>query len=169
MQAEMDAIERNKTWVLTDLPPGRKTISLKWVYKLKKNTDGEIVKYKTRIIARGFVQKKGIDFEEVFAPVLRLETVRLLLGLAAKGRWEVHHMDVKSAFLNGELLEEVYVSQPDGFVKENQKHKVYMLLKALYGLRQAPRAWYARLIKCLRSFGFSKCPYEQGVYKEGRK
>lgn len=169
MQVEMDAIEKNKTWVLTDLPPGRKAISLKWVYKLKKNTDGEIVKYKARIVARGFVQKKGIDFEEVFAPVTRLETVRLLLALAAKNGWEVHHLNVKSAFLNGDLLEEVFVKQPDGFVQENQRHKVYRLLKALYGLRQAPRAWYARLNKCLNSFGFFKCPYEHAVYtkKEG--
>lgn len=152
MQVEMDAIEKNKTWVLTDLPPGRKAISLKWVYKLKKNTEGEIVKYKARLVARGFVQKKGVDFEEVFAPVTRLETVRLLLALAAKNAWEVHHLDVKSAFLNGDLLEEVYVSQPEGFVQESQRHKVYRLLKALYGLRQAPRAWYARLNKCLRDF-----------------
>ena len=152
MQVEMDAIEKNKTWVLTDLPPGRKAISLKWVYKLKKNTEGEIVKYKARLLARGFVQKKGVDFEEVFAPVTRLKTLRLLLALAAKNAWEVHHLDVKSAFLNGDLLEEVYVSQPEGFVQESQRHKVYRLLKALYGLRQAPRAWYARLNKCLRDF-----------------
>lgn len=164
MKTEMDAVENNKTWVLTDLPPGRKAISLKWVYKLKKNTDGEIVKYKARIVARGYVQKKGIDYEEVFAPVTRLETVRLLLALAAKNGWEVHHLDVKSAFLNGELLEEVYVSQPVGFVQENQRHKVYKLLKALYGLKQAPRAWYARLNKCLKNLGFTKCPHEHAVY-----
>lgn len=164
MQSEMNAIEKNKTWILTDLPPERKAISLKWVYKLKKNTDGEIVKYKARIVARGFVQKKGVDFEEVFALVTRLETVRLLLALAAKNGWEVHHLDIKSAFLNGDLIEEVYVSQPEGFVNEKKRHKVYRLLKALYGLRQAPRAWYARLNKCLKDFGFSKCPYKHAVY-----
>lgn len=169
MQCEIDAIEKNKTWVLTDLPPGRKAISLKWVYKVKKNTKDEVVKYKARIVARGFVQKQGVNFDEVFAPVTRLETVRLLLALAAKNSWEVHHLDVKSAFLNGELLEEVYVNQPEGFVKKGQEHKVYKLLKALYGLRQAPRAWYSRLNKYLKELGFEKCPYEQAVYtkKEG--
>ena len=120
MQVKMDAIEKNKTWVLTDLPPRRKPISLKWVYKLKKNTEGEIVKYKARLVVRGFVQKKGVDFEEVFALVARLETVRLLLALAARNGWEVHHLDVKSAFLNADLLEEVYMSQPEGFVPESQ-------------------------------------------------
>ena len=118
MQAEMDAIEKNRTWVLTDLPHGRKPIILKWVYKLKKNTEGEIVRYKAMIISRGYVQKKGIDFEEVFAPVRRLEIVRLLLALAAKNGWEVHHIDLKLAFLNGDLLEEVYVCQLEAFVNE---------------------------------------------------
>lgn len=105
-----------------------------------------------------------MDFEEVFAPVTRLETVRLLLALSAKNGWEVHHLDVKSSFLNGKLQEKVYVMQPEGFEKENQEHKVYRLLKALYGLRQAPRAWYARLNNYLLSIGFVKCPHEHAVY-----
>lgn len=100
-------------------------------------------------MAKGYVEKQGVDFEEVFAPVTRLETVRLLLALATKNRWEIHHLDVKLAFLNGELKEVVYVSQPEGFVKENSEHMVYQLIKALYGLRQAPRAWYAKLSRCL--------------------
>ena len=103
-------------------------------------------------------------YEEAFAPVTRLETVRLSLALAAKNAWEVHHLDVKSAFLNGELQEEVYVVQPEGFLKKGQEYKVYKLIKALYGLRQAPRAWYARLSKCLGELGFVKCPYEHAVY-----
>lgn len=169
MEAEINAVEKNKTWVLTDLPPGRKAISLKWVFKLKKNTKDEVVKYKARIVAKGYVQQQGVDFDEVFAPVTRLETVRLLLALAAKNSWEVHHMDVKSAFLNGDLLEEVYVKKPEDFVKKGQEHRVYKLLKALYGLRQAPRAWYSRLNKCLKDLGFEKGPYDQVVYtkKEG--
>lgn len=103
MQTEIDSIERNKTWTLTELPPGHKAIGLKWVFKLKKDTDGKIVKYKARIVAKGYVQKYGIDFEEVFVPVTRMETVRLLLALAAKNGWEVHHMDEKLAFLNEEI------------------------------------------------------------------
>lgn len=135
MEAEIKSIEKNGTWVLTELPQGHKAIGLKWVYKLKKDTDGKIVKHKARLVAKGYVQKYGIDFEEVFAPVTRMETVRLLLALAAKNGWEVHHMDVKSAFLNGEIEEEVYVFQPEGFEKQGEEHKVYKLLKALYGLR----------------------------------
>ena len=164
MQNELDAIEKNNTWLLTDLPEGHKAIDLKWVFKVKKDANGEIVKHKARLVAKGYVQKHGIDYEEVFAPVTRLETVRLLLALAAKNSWEVHHLDVKSAFLNGELQEEVYVTQPKGYVKQGQESKVYRLLKALYGLRQAPRAWYAQLNRCLQKLGFIKCPFEHAVY-----
>lgn len=105
MDCEIEAIERNKTWELTDLPSGHKAIDLKWVYKVKRDTTGKILKHKARLVAKGYVQKYDIDFEEVFAPVTRMETVRLLLALAAKNSWEVHHIDVKSAFLNGTLYE----------------------------------------------------------------
>lgn len=115
-------------------------------------------------MAKGYVQQQVIDFEEVFAPVTRMETVRLILAFSAKYGWEVHHRDVKSAFLNGEIQEEVYVLQPEGFKKENQEGKVYKLLKALYGLKQAPCAWYSRLRRCLEKLGFEKCPYEYAVY-----
>lgn len=142
---ELEAIEKNGTWKLTTLPPGHKAIGLKWVYKLKKDTNGNVVKRKARLVAKGYVQRYGIDYEEVFSPVARIETIRLLLALAAKQGWQVHHVDVKSAFLNGDLQEEVYVSQPEGFVKEQHREKVYRLYKALYGLRQAPRAWNAKL------------------------
>jgi hypothetical protein len=123
-----------------DLPAGQKPIGLKWVYKLKKDSSGAIVKHKARLVVKVYVQREGIDFDEVFAPVARLDSVRLLLALAAQEGWLVHHLDVKSAFLNGELKEEVYVVQPPGFVKKGREHKVYKLDKALYGLRQAPRA-----------------------------
>jgi hypothetical protein len=99
-------------WELVKLPVGHKPIGLKWVFKLKRNVEGEVVNHKARLVAKGFVQKQGIDFEEVFAPVARLDTVRLILAIAANRGWEVHHLDVKTAFLNGELAENVYVSQP---------------------------------------------------------
>lgn len=123
-----------------NLLAGHKPIGLKWVFKLKKNANGEVVKHKARLVAKGYVQKKGIDFEEVFAPVTRLDTVRLILALAANRGWEVHHLDVKTAFLNGELAEDVFVSQPEGFVKKGKEQMVLKLSKALYGLKQAPRA-----------------------------
>lgn len=117
MNQEMEAVEKNRTWKLTELPTGRKAIGLKWIYKLKKDASGEVVKHKARIVAKGYVQKYGVDFEEIFTPVTRIETVRLLLAFAAKNDWEVHHLDVKTAFLNREIQEEIYVTQPEGFVK----------------------------------------------------
>lgn len=164
MQVEIDTIERNNTWILADLPPGHRPIGLKWVYKVKKDPEGNVVKHKARLVAKGYIQRKGIDYDEVFAPVARLDTVRMLLALSTKENWDVHHLDVKSAFLNGELYEEVYVTQPEGFVKEGHEQKVYKLLKALYGLRQAPRAWNACLDKSLKELGFSRCQHEQAVY-----
>ncbi|KAF0930071.1 hypothetical protein E2562_027905 [Oryza meyeriana var. granulata] len=100
---------------------------------------GEVVKHKARLVAKGYVQRQGVDFEEVFAPVARLDTVRVLLAIAVNRGWQVHQLDVKSAFLNGDLEEEVYVAQPEGYVKKGKEHLVLKLQKALYGLRQAPR------------------------------
>jgi hypothetical protein len=140
MTEEIQAIEDNHTWVLTDLPPGRRDIGLKWVFKVKRDEKVSVVKHKARLVVKGYSQQQGVDYEEVFAPVARLEAVRLLLALVANQGWEVHHMDVKSAFLNGNLMEEVYVSQPLGFVMTGREDKVLKLRNALYGLHQAPRA-----------------------------
>lgn len=164
MDKKMQSIEENITWKLTELPFGKKVIGLKWIFKLKKDAEGNIVKHKARSVAKGYVQEHGVDYDEVFAPVTRLETVRLLLELAVKSEWEVHHLDVKTAFLNGEIIEDVYVAQPEGYEKEGKKHLVYKLLKALYGLRQAPRTWYTKLNASLESLGFKKCPSEYVVY-----
>ncbi|GJT98735.1 putative RNA-directed DNA polymerase [Tanacetum coccineum] len=169
MDAELSSIEKNKTWNLVDLPKNRKAIGLKWVYKVKRDPSGKILKHKARIVAKGYVQKQGIDYDEVFAPVARIETVRVILALSGSNGWRVHHLDVKSAFLNGALEEEVYVSQPEGYVKRGEVNKVYKLSKALYGLKQAPRAWNACLDKYLKSLGFTRCAQEYSVYtkKEG--
>ncbi|KAL8110529.1 hypothetical protein AgCh_026307 [Apium graveolens] len=145
MKSETESVEKNNTWELMKLPVGKKAIGLKWVFKVKKDANGEMVKYKARIVAKGYVQQQGRDFDKIFAPVTRLEIVRLPLALTAKNSWEVHHLDVKSAFLNGEIQEEVYVTQPKGFVKKGKEHFIYRLVKSLYGLRQAPRARYAKL------------------------
>ena len=140
MLEELRSIEENKTWTLTDLPAGHKAIGLKWVFKLKRDANDNVLKHKACLIAKGYVQRPGIDLDEVFASVACLDSVRLLLAIAAKKRWEVHHMDVKTAFLNEELGEEVYVTQPPGFTNSTTSSKVLRLHKALYGLRQAPRA-----------------------------
>lgn len=138
---EIDAIERNKTWELTNLPEGHKAIGVKWVYKTKRNAKGEVQRYKARLVAKGYKQREGIDYGEVFAPVARMETIRLMISLAAQSRWKIYQLDVKSAFLNGFLEEGIYVEQPLGYVKEGREDKVYRLTKALYGLKQAPHAW----------------------------
>jgi len=134
MEKEMKAIHENQTWVSWDLPPKQKAIGLKCVFKVNKDPEGNIVKHKARLVAKGYAQRQGIDFDEVFAPIARIETVRVLLALAAHGSWEVHHMDVKSAFLNGDLTEMVFVQQPPGFII-GDSDKVLKLKKVLYGLR----------------------------------
>jgi hypothetical protein len=164
MMEELGSIKENRTCTLVDLPRGHKLIGLKWVFKLKHDEHGEIVKHKARLVAKGFVQRQGIDFDGVFAPVARIESVRVMLILATHLNWPVHHMDVKSVFLNGDLEEEVYVSQPPGFIEQGQEQKVYKLHKALYGLRQAPRAWNSNLDSVLQELGFNKCKIEYGLY-----
>jgi hypothetical protein len=129
----MESIHQNGTWVAADLPKGQKAIGLKWVFKVKKDPSGRIVKHKARLVAKGYAQVQGIDYDEVFPPVARLETVRILLALAAQREWEVHHMDVKSAFLNGELCEEVYVKQPPGFIDPTCAERV-LILEAEQGI-----------------------------------
>ena len=156
-EEEIHSITKNDTWNLMELPLGVKPIGLKWVFKIKRNSDGSINKYKARLVAKGYVQKYGVDFEEVFAPVARIETMRLLVNLAASNGWEIHHLDVKTAFLHGELKETVYVTQPEGFKEKGHEDKVYKLNKALYGLRQAPRAWNNKLNRVLKKLKFEKC------------
>ncbi|GJR08094.1 ribonuclease H-like domain, reverse transcriptase, RNA-dependent DNA polymerase [Tanacetum coccineum] len=169
MEIELDSINKNNTWTLTTLPTNQKAIGLKWVFKTKRDAKGKIIKYKARLVAKGYVQEQGIDFDEVFAPVARIETVRLILALAAYHGWQVHHLDVKSAFLHGDLKEEVYVTQPEGFIQQGNSGKVYKLTKALYGLRQAPRAWNMKLDQTLKSLDFKKCNLEQAVYTKRSK
>jgi hypothetical protein len=164
MEEEMSAIEDNKTWKLCELPHGHCAIGLKWVFKVKRDESGAVVKHKARLVVKGYAQRKGIDYDEVFAPVARLDTVRLLIALAADKGWEMHHLDVKSAFLNGDLQEEVYVQQPEGFVKTGSEPQVLKLKKALYGLHQAPRAWNAKLDVTLTSLGFVRSPSEPAIY-----
>jgi hypothetical protein len=131
MEEELSSIHDNKTWTLTTLPSGHKAIGLKWVFKLKKDNKGEVVKHKARLVGKGYIQRQGIDLEEVFAPLARLEIVRLMIALAAQEGWQVHHMDVKLAFLNGDLVEEMYVAQAPGFEKKGEEHRVLKLHKAI--------------------------------------
>jgi hypothetical protein len=137
------------------------------VFKLKRDEAGAIVKHKARLVARSFLQQEGIDFDDAFALVPRMESVRLLLALSSQQGWHVHHMDVKSAFLNSDLKEEVYVHQPPGFAIPGKEGKVLRLCKALYGPRQAPRAWNAKLDSTLKGMGFTPRPHKATIYRRG--
>ena len=154
MKEEIIAIEKNKTWQLVDLPKDKEVNGLKWVYKTKYGEDGSITRHKARLVAKGYSQQPGIDFNETFAPVVRMKTIRTTLAVAAQLELKVFQLDVKSAFLNGELKEEVYVEQPEGFVIRGKENKVYRLQKALYGLKQAPRAWNCKINNYFIQNGF---------------
>ncbi|GJZ91672.1 retrovirus-related pol polyprotein from transposon TNT 1-94 [Tanacetum coccineum] len=171
MQEELNEFERLEVWELVPRPDKVMVITLKWIYKVKLDELGGILKNKARLVARGYRQEEGIDFEESFAPVARLEAIRIFLAFAAHMNMVVYQMDVKTAFLNGNLREEVYVSQPDGFVDPDNPNHVYKLKKALYGLKQAPRAWYDMLSSFLISQDFSKGSVDPTLFirKEGKE
>jgi hypothetical protein len=164
MKEELFIIERNKTWELVNRPQNRKVIEVKWVYRTKLNADGSINKHKTRLVVKGYAQIFGVDYSDTFAPVARLDTIILLLVVVAQKNWKVYQLDVKSAFLNGFLQEEIYVEQPEGYVKEGEEDKVYLLKKALYGLKQAPRAWYSIIDEHLQNLGFAKSFSKSTLY-----
>ena len=164
MKEEISMIEKNHTWVLVDKPPHKDTIGVKWVYKTKQHPDGSIQKYKARLVVKGYSQQFGVDYNETFAPVSRQDTIRAILALAAQRKWNIYQLDVKSAFLNGFLEEEIYIEQPPGFIIKGKEDKVLRLKKALYGLKQAPRAWYSRIDKYFHQQGFKKSPNEATLY-----
>jgi hypothetical protein len=139
MHEELENFERNQVWELVDPPPGCKPIETKWVWKNKEGEKGEVVRNKSMLVAQGYSQKEGIDYKESFAPVARLEAFRILLAFSVAKGFKLYQMDVKSAFLNGVLEEEVFVRQPPGFESEKYPHRVYKLRKALYGLKQNGR------------------------------
>ena len=142
MEEEIRMIEKNNTWELEDIPREREFVSLKWIYKIKLNQEGDIKNHKARLVARGFTRKPGIDFYETFSPVARLEKIRTVIVVVAQMKWKIFQLDVKSSFLNGKLDEEIYVEQLQGFFVQGGEEKVYRLKEALYRLKQAPRAWY---------------------------
>ena len=154
MEQEYHALMHNETWTLVPPPPRVNIIDSKWVFKVKRHADGSIERYKARLVAGGFKQRQGLDYEDTFSPVVKPTTIRLLLSLAVSRGWSLRQLDVQNAFLHGLLEEEVYMRQPPGFVDHAQPHHLCRLTKALYGLKQAPRAWHARLASALRTHGF---------------
>nr|GFA26095.1 hypothetical protein [Tanacetum cinerariifolium] len=161
---ELHQFDRLDVWELVDRPLCKNVINMKWLWKNKHNEENTVIRNKSRLVAKGYAQKEGVDFEESFAPVARLEAVRLFIAYVAHKSFTVYHTNVKIAFLYGPLKEEVYVNQPDGFVDPYHPDKVYRLKKALYGLKQAPRAWYDELSNFLVSKGFSKCSIDPTLF-----
>lgn len=148
---------------LVSFPKRHRAIGVKWVYKTKKNAKGEIERYKARLVTKGYSQKARIDYDEVFALVACLETIRLILSLAAQHKWRIHQMNVKSVILNRVLEEEVYIEQPLGYNVKGEEDKVLNLKKVLYRLKEAPRAWYIRIGKYFQENNFTKCPHEHAL------
>jgi hypothetical protein len=149
---------------LSSRPKEKSVVTSKWLYKIKHVADGSIEKFKARFVARGFSQKEGIDYEETFSPVARYTSIRATMAIAAKMGWKLHQMDIKTAFLNGVIEEEVYVEQPQGFETHDSQTHVCRLKKALYGLKQAPRTWYGRIDNFLMSLGFIKSKADSNLY-----
>lgn len=164
MRNEMDSLSTNRVWTLTDLPTGKKAVGSRWVFKTKMGADGSIARYKARLVARGFSQIPGSDYDETFSPVVRGESIRALFALAAKERMCVHQMDVETAFLNGILLEEVYMQQPEGYEEKGKEQQVCRLHRSIYGLKQSPRCWNDALDAQLRRLGFTQTPRDPCLY-----
>jgi hypothetical protein len=167
MKEEIESLENRETWEIVDKPQGKPIVSCKWVYKLKLNSAGEVARYKARLVARGFSQTYGVDYKETFAPVTRLETLRMMFAFAVENDWEIRQVDVKNAYLYGDLDEEIYMAVPEGM--DIPKGKCLRLLKALYGLKQAGRAWYYRLKSVMEEFGLRQIPSEPHLFVVQKK
>lgn len=164
MEDELNSIDTNNVWTLVEPKCDVKPIKTKWVFKRKIGSDGEVCSYKARLVAQGFSQKMGIDYDETFSPVVRFESVRTVIALAAQHDLQIHQMDVSSAFLNGELEEEIYVTQPDGFIVPGKENMVCKLHKSLYGLKQSPRCWNSSLNSFLKNHNFVQSSSDSCIY-----
>ncbi|KAJ0824197.1 putative RNA-directed DNA polymerase [Helianthus annuus] len=169
MNKEMEALFRNNTWTLVDLPSGRKPIGCKWVYKVKYKSSGEVERFKARLVAKGFNQREGLDFGETFSPVVKMVTVRCVIALAVQNNWPMFQLDINNAFLYGTINEDVYMCLPEGYYSSDET-RVCKLVKSLYGLKQAPRKWNERLNGVLIDYGFvqSKCDHSMYVLSKNK-
>lgn len=164
MLSEMDALERQHTWDLTDLPPAKHAVGCRWVFTVKYHPDGSIERYKARLVAKGYTQLYGVDYQETFSPVAKLTSVRVVLSIAANRGWNLYQLDVKNAFLHGELEEEVYMLPPPGFSPQGENRKVCKLKKAIYGLKQSPRAWFQRFSAAVSEIGFRRSTFDHSLF-----
>ena len=164
MEEKIQALAKNQTWDLVPKPKDVKPISCKWVYKIKSRPNGSIERYKARLVAWGFSQQYGLDYDEMFSLVAKIAIVHILLALAAIKSWNLWHMNVKNAFLNRGLDREVYMEQPKGFENKLNPKYVYKLKKALYGLKKAPRAWYDKIAEFLIHSGYGIAPADSSLF-----
>ena len=156
MQEEIEALHKNQTWKLVPLPQGRKPIGNKWVYKIKRNSDDQVEWYCARFVVKGYAQKEGIDFNEIFYSVVRINTICVVLAMCATFNLHLEQLDVKTAFLHRDLEEEIYMLQPEAFEEKGKDNLVCRLKKSLYGLKQAPRCWYKRFDSFIMSLGYNR-------------
>lgn len=163
MNDEMDSLLSNHTWELANLPKGKKALHNKWVYRIKEEPDGS-KRYKARLVVKGFQQKEGVDYTEIFSPVVKMVTIRTVLGLVAQEDLHLQQMDVKTAFLHGDLDKEIYMKQPEGFEVKGKESLVCKLKRSLYGLKQAPRQWYKRFDSFIKGVGFLRCEADHCCY-----
>ena len=166
METEMRSLKDNDVWELMELPAERKAVGSKWVYKVKTGADGSVERYKARLVAQGFTQKYGTDYDETFCPVVRLESLRVLMALSVQYGLKLHQVDVTTAFLNGNLEEEVYMLQPKGFVVDGEEHLVCKLKKSIYGLKQSSRCWNVALDSHLKKMGFTQSTSDPCIYMD---
>ncbi|CAM8888286.1 unnamed protein product [Rhodiola kirilowii] len=165
MEKELTALQNNNTWLFTPLPPNKNCVGSKWIFRVKRHSDGTIERYKARLVAKGFSQEEGLDYNETFAPVVKMTTVRTVIALAASKDWPLFQLDVDNAFLHGDLHEEVYMTPPPGFYKtEKQLGMVCKLTKSLYGLKQAPRQWFSKFTDSLVTYGFVQSPHDHSLF-----
>ncbi|CAH9124278.1 unnamed protein product [Cuscuta epithymum] len=163
MEDELDSLEKNQTWSLVKLPPGKKALENKWVFRIKDEADGS-KRYKARLVVKGFQQKKGVDYNEIFSPVVKMTTIRLILGIVAAENLHLEQLDVKTAFLHGDLEEDIYMAQPAGFPVSGKEKMVCKLKKSLYGLKQAPRQWYLKFDSFMQRNGYTRCKMDHCCY-----
>ena len=164
MDEELQTLEKTHTWDYVDLPTSKRPTGCKWIYKIKTRSDGTIERYKARLVANGYSQEYGIDYEETLAPVSRMTSVRSLLVVTATKQWPLLQMDVKNVFLNGTLSEEVYMKPPQ--VTSSLPNKVCILRRALYGLKQAPRAWFATFSSTIIQLGFASSSHNNALFTQ---
>ena len=164
MNEELKSMAHNGVWDLIELPNSCKPVVCKWVFKTKRDAKGNIERFKARLVAKGFTQKEGIDYKDTFSPVSKKDSLRIIMTRVAHFDLELHQMDVKTAFLNGNLDEDIYMEQPEGFTKKGNEHLVCKLKKSIYGLKQASRQWYIKFNNTITSFGFKENIVDQCIY-----